>query len=303
MSKKPSDKSPLDIAQEKLISFINPTITSHYVHVGDTRIHYITAGKGRPIVMLHGATLGWGQWYRNISTLSKKYKVIAIDLPGAGMSSRVDFRKEQLEKLFVDNVAGCMELLKIQPYDVVGHSFGGWVAAKLALKYPKRIGKLVLINPVGLSRDIPKPFNIVSLSPLIPKILQTFMLGKSIEKTESFLRTATTSPKTVLSPYFVNYFHTARMVKATQSPFHLIASALHRGKLKEEYFMLPHFNKISSKTLIVWGKKDTSMHYPIALKHVKNPLVRLHVYKDSGHIPFIEKAKHFNQLLLSFLQG
>jgi 4,5:9,10-diseco-3-hydroxy-5,9,17-trioxoandrosta-1(10),2-diene-4-oate hydrolase len=302
MSQKLLDKT-LRSVQAQLIASIDPAIISRTIKVGGKKIHYIVVGKGRPLLLIHGATLGWGQWYKNIYDLSKKHKVIAIDLPGSGLSSRVDFNAEHLEKLFVDTVAATMTSLNIKSYDVVGHSFGGWVGARLALKYPKRVKKLVLINPVGLSQDIPSPFHILSISSFIPKILHVLVLGKSHKKTEDFLKSVVTNPATQLSKFFINHFHAARLIQGTQSPFHLIASALHKGKLKKDYFILPDLEKISTKTLIVWGKQDKSMYFPSTLTKIKNPRLKLHVYNDTGHIPFIEKATHFNQLLLSFLQG
>jgi predicted nucleotidyltransferase len=59
------------------------------VKIGEFVINYATAGKGLPIVLIHGGNIGWGQWYPNIPELARYFKVYALDLPGGGRRSRI----------------------------------------------------------------------------------------------------------------------------------------------------------------------------------------------------------------------
>src|SRR6266481_285712 len=118
---------------------------SGYVPVNGIKVYYEVYGKGRPIVLLHGAfytiQMNWGQL---IPDLSKTRKVIAIEFQGHGHTPYSD-RKLDLATLASD-VEGVMNHLKVDSADVAGYSMGGSVAYQLAIQSPKRVRKLVIIS-------------------------------------------------------------------------------------------------------------------------------------------------------------
>ena len=118
---------------------------SGYVPVNGIKVYYEVYGKGRPIVLLHGAfmtiEMNWGQL---IPELSKTRKVIAIELQGHGHTPFSD-RKLDFATLASD-VEGAMNHLKVDSADVAGYSMGGYVAYQLAIQSPKRVTNLVIIS-------------------------------------------------------------------------------------------------------------------------------------------------------------
>jgi len=116
-----------------------------YVPVNGIKVYYEVYGKGKPIVLLHGAfytiEMNWGQL---IPELSKTRKVIAIEMQGHGHSPFSD-RKLDIASLASD-VEGVLNYLKIDSADVAGFSMGGSVAYQFAVQYPKRLRKLVIIS-------------------------------------------------------------------------------------------------------------------------------------------------------------
>jgi len=118
---------------------------SGYAPVNGIKVYYEVYGKGRPIVLLHGAfyTIGmnWGQL---IPELSKTRNVIAIEMQGHGHSPYSD-RELSITNLASD-VEGVMDYLKIDSADVAGFSMGGSVAYQFAVQSPKRLRKLVIIS-------------------------------------------------------------------------------------------------------------------------------------------------------------
>ncbi|MEO8171450.1 MAG: alpha/beta hydrolase, partial [Sediminibacterium sp.] len=118
---------------------------SGYVPVNGIKVYYEVYGKGRPLVLLHGAfytiEMNWGQL---IPELSKTRKVIAIELQGHGHTPFSD-RKLDLATLASD-VEGVMNHLKVDSADVAGYSMGGSVAYQLTIQFPKRVKKLVIIS-------------------------------------------------------------------------------------------------------------------------------------------------------------
>lgn len=150
---------------------------SGYAPVNGIKTYYEVYGKGRPIVLLHGAfyTIGlnWGQL---IPELSKTRKVIAIEMQGHGHSPYSD-RKLDFPTLASD-VEGVMNYLKVDSADVVGYSMGGSVAYEFAIQYPKRLRKLVIISSTYKS------------SGWLPEVTNAFKAFKPEFFTNSPLQTA-----------------------------------------------------------------------------------------------------------------
>jgi pimeloyl-ACP methyl ester carboxylesterase len=120
-------------------------VKSGYAPVNGSKVYYEVYGKGRPLVLLHGAfytiALNWAQL---IPELSKTRKVIAIELQGHGHTPYSD-RKLSITALASD-VEAVMDYLKIDSADVGGYSMGGSVAYQFAVQSPKRLRKLVIIS-------------------------------------------------------------------------------------------------------------------------------------------------------------
>jgi pimeloyl-ACP methyl ester carboxylesterase len=123
----------------------NKPIASGYAPVNGIKVYYEVYGKGKPIVLLHGAfytiNMNWGQL---IPELAKTRKVIAIEFQGHGHSPFSD-RKLDIVNLASD-VEGVMNYLKVDSADVAGFSMGGSVAYQLAIQSPKKVRKLVIIS-------------------------------------------------------------------------------------------------------------------------------------------------------------
>ena len=118
---------------------------SGYASVNGIKVYYEVYGKGKPIVLLHGAfytiEMNWGKL---IPELSKTRKVIAIEFQGHGHTPFSD-RKLDLAT-FASDVEGVMNHLKVDSADVAGFSMGGSVAYQFAVRFPKRVRKLVIIS-------------------------------------------------------------------------------------------------------------------------------------------------------------
>jgi pimeloyl-ACP methyl ester carboxylesterase len=118
---------------------------SGYAPVNGLKVYYEVYGTGRPIVLIHGAFMTIeGCWGQLIPELSKTRKVIAIEMQGHGHTPYSD-RKLDYGTLAGD-VAGVMDYLKVDSADVAGYSMGGCVAYDFAIKFPKRLKKLVIIS-------------------------------------------------------------------------------------------------------------------------------------------------------------
>ncbi|KAF9610487.1 hypothetical protein IFM89_022516 [Coptis chinensis] len=113
--------------------------------------------EGSPtLVMVHGYAASQGFFFRNFDALASCFKVIAIDQLGWGGSSRPDFTcksTEETDAWFIDSFEEWRKAKHLSNFILLGHSFGGYVAAKYALKHPEHVQHLILVGPAGFSSD------------------------------------------------------------------------------------------------------------------------------------------------------
>jgi len=104
------------------------------------------------IVLVHGYGASQGFFFRNFDALASKFRVIAIDQIGWGASSRPDFTcksTEEAESWFIDSLEEWRKAKNLDDFILLGHSLGGYVATRYALKYPEHVKQLVLVGPAG----------------------------------------------------------------------------------------------------------------------------------------------------------
>jgi pimeloyl-ACP methyl ester carboxylesterase len=115
-----------------------------YADVNGINLYFETHGTGRPLVLLHGG-LGSGEMFGPIlPTLAEHHQVIAVDLQGHGRTADID-RPIDI-RLMADDIAALIDYLGLDKPDVVGYSLGGGVAFFTAVKYPEKVGRLVMTS-------------------------------------------------------------------------------------------------------------------------------------------------------------
>ena len=122
--------------------------THRSVSVNGVNTHYVEAGAGRPLILIHGLGASMVAWDKNIGFLSRFCHVYALDLPGHGDSDKPrDIAYDTFSGAHF--MAAFMDTIGVSKADVVGNSAGGHIAARLALTYPQRVGRLVLVDSGG----------------------------------------------------------------------------------------------------------------------------------------------------------
>src|SRR5206468_6882277 len=124
--------------------------TGEYADVNGVHLYFETIGTGRPLILLHGG-LGSGEMFEPIlPTLSRHHRVIVVDLQGHGRTADID-RPIDI-RLMADDIAALIDHLRLEKPDLVGYSLGGGVAFFTAVKYPQKVGKLVMAS-ANVRRD------------------------------------------------------------------------------------------------------------------------------------------------------
>ena len=131
--------------------------THGFAKSGDVKIHYVTKGEGPLLVMIHGFPDYWYTWRKQIPTLAKRFKVVAIDQRGYNKSDQPDgIANYKIEKL-VGDVQAVIKHFGRDKAVIVGHDWGGAVAWSFAMSHPNLTDRLVILNlphPNGLRREL-----------------------------------------------------------------------------------------------------------------------------------------------------
>lgn len=255
-------------------------IQSQKIKVDGLDIHYFIAGKGDPLIVVHGGAGGADTWMKNIAALSHNYTVYAPDLPGFGDSQPLDghYYIPELTK-FVNSFS---DSLGLEKFHLIGHSLGGGVALNYALEFPHRIIKLVLVSSLCLGREIALWVRLMSIP--------ARFVGSVIM---AVLRSIKWILKTLLTP--------VEFVMPLPSTFVNLGSSI--TTFKEQTLVLANrLSEIMMPTLLVWGAKDPIVpvtHAYAAARVI--PDCQLKVFEGRGHNVHRDEIQQFSHLLTGFL--
>uniref|UniRef100_A0A7N0SV43 AB hydrolase-1 domain-containing protein n=1 Tax=Kalanchoe fedtschenkoi TaxID=63787 RepID=A0A7N0SV43_KALFE len=169
----PTSTDEIIASEKRLLSIVKTPYVQEQVNIGSgppgsgTRWFRSTSNESRfintvtfdskdgspTLVMVHGYAASQGFFFRNFDALAQHFKVIAIDQLGWGGSSRPDFScksTEETEAWFIDSFEEWRKAKDLSNFILLGHSFGGYVAAKYALKHPEHVQHLILVGPAGV---------------------------------------------------------------------------------------------------------------------------------------------------------
>ncbi len=266
---------------------------SNYVQWKDGLIHYTDKGKGTPILFIHGYAGSFHNWEKLIDVFPEGYRLIAIDLPGFGLSdfpSDVDSNVQYVD-LYTEFTDYFINKLELDSVYIVGNSLGGYVAWETALRSNKKVKKLALLNAVG--------YNLEDLQSFLAKLMER----KSIEL---ILRNGV--PKVLTKEAFARCLgDRSKMDENRMEVSYCLINKVGTLETIRQIAMSgqqPDSNRISlinQPTLILWGDKDRVVPVEHAYKFERDiPNNKLIIYEGSGHIPMIENTDETLNDLLHF---
>jgi len=274
----------------------NQEMRSAYQDVADLRLHYHEIGEGPAIIMLHGGgpgSSGLSNYKRNYTAFADRHRVIMLDLPGYGLSSKPRIT-EPLWGFMARAVAGFIDSLGLGSAHLIGNSLGGGTTLKLALSYPEKVGKFVLMGPAGGDVTTTGP------TPGIKKIFTFYHPpGPSLEKLRGFVSELVYDPNDLPDEVLKERLEASLLPGAAEN-FPLLLRP--EGPPKAEELWRDRLDEIPHPALIVWGREDKVN--PLAQGEVlwRNiPNARLLVLPKCGHWAQWEKADEFNRAVRDFL--
>src|ERR1041385_9076340 len=248
------------------------------------KIHYLEAGSGPNLILLHGLGGSSEVWGFNIGPLAEKDHVFVPDQIGFGKPDKpfVNYRI----RTYVDFLDQFCKQLKIERPTLVGNSMGGWVAAIYAATYPQRVYKLVLVDAGGYAP--PKDFDTRTF----------FALNPTTREEMKVLSAKVFYNKAFLSDAAIDQAMAARLGAGDGYTIKTITESIIRG----EDYLDDIVTKIKQPTLIVWGRQDGLVPLSEGERFHKDIAgSTMIVFDQCAHVPNIEKAGEFNAAVIKFL--
>lgn len=273
-------------------------IESRCVKFDGLDIHYEQAGSGPALIFVHGGgpgSSGLTNFSRNMAAFADRYRVIAIDLPGYGQSTKLRIT-EPLWGYYAKVLAGFIDAVGLGKAHLVGNSLGGAASLKTALDFPEKVDRLVLMGPGGgYSLFEKQPSDGI-------RSLVTFYHppGPSMERLREFLNYLVYDPASVPDELLAERL--ARATDPDTAEYMPLKAGPHMPQIddlwRERLDRLPH------ETLIIWGREDRVNPLDQGLILMRQiPKARFLVMPQCGHWAQWEKADEFNRTVAAFLEG
>lgn len=271
----------------------NNGVTSHEVTTSSGTVHYIEAGAGHPVLLLHGSgpgATGWSNFAPNIQHLAHSFRVIAVDMPGWGESDSVTAEKRD----HVQTALEVLDILGIEKAAFVGNSMGGMTSVRFATTHPDRISHLITMGPGSGS---PSMFSAAGLSEGL-RLLQAAYRDPSIEGMRRLVQIMTFDPQ-----FATEELITQRSAIASSRPDHLKNFVDGLGNDRARHTLeAAKIAKIQVPALLIHGRDDRVVHFEHSLRlHSLIPDSRLLLINRCGHWAQLEHAAEFNRVVAGFI--
>ena len=262
-----------------------------FIDAGGIRTRYLEAGKGPALILVHGGGPGadaWSNWRKTLPALSKRFRVLAYDVVGFGLTDKPDstgFVYSQEAR--VKHLIAFIEALGSSPLSLIGNSMGGAVGLGTCIARPDLVDKLVLMGSGGLITQVNANLKAaITYTPSLENMRRALQLltreGFEIEPEVVEYRYGLSCDPAALAAY------TAGMEWVVE-----------RGGL---FYPEEEISQIKNKTLIIHGKLDRVVPPEMGWRFCNLiPNAWFHLMPDCGHWAMIEQPEEFNTITNWFL--
>lgn len=279
-----SEKQAYLKSYDKALKLWDIPYTEENIKTSYGTAHIVIAGpkNGKDLVLLHGMDASSTMWYPNIKSLAKNHRIYAIDFlmePGKSTLTSKPLSSEEIV-LFYNEV---FDHYKLNKFDIIGASRGGWIATLLATQKGKSIDKIVLLSPAQTFKFIDKPRKTASAL-----FLKLFPSEKKFEKT---LKTFSSHPEKI-SPIYKRQFYLANKYAKSNS-----------SMLQMQPFSDDELKSVKNPVLVLIGDHDV-INSEESLERAQKylPNCKTKIIKDAGHFLSIDQSKIVNDAMIDFLE-
>ncbi len=285
-----------------------------YADVNGIRLHYVTGGKGKLIMFLHGFPEFWYEWKDQLVEFGRDYQAVAPDMRGFNLSSRPAEVEQYRMKHLVEDIRALVEYLGYKKFILVAHDWGAGVAWPFAIRHPDYLEKLVIINgphPVIWVRELRD-------NPAQQKASQYILVHRTPEAEEILSRNnygvlASSLLQDGLKRGYITEEDREAYIEAWSQPGALTGGlnyyrAAHLGPFTGESDDIlkldPSLFTVKVPTLVIWGEKDQYLvigNLEGLNKYVPNLTIKR--IPDGSHWVVHEKPELVNSYIREFIEA
>jgi len=263
--------------------------------INSTDLYFITAGEGLPCLVMHGG-LGFDHTYLHpsLDPLGDMLHLVYYDHRGNGRSGRPD-KDSMTHAQFAADADALADHLGFDKVAVLGHSYGGFIALELALRYPHRLSHLILLDTAPALN-----YN--------DEIIENALRREATEEMLEVLSADFSSDEEmreklpIIWPLYFKNFDEKVCRRLLENSILTISGGAREGEA-EAYNMVPHLNQIKFPTLVLVGRYDFVCPPSQAqILHDSLPNSELVIFEDSGHLPYIEEPDAFFKIVRDWFE-
>ena len=268
---------------------------SQFVEVDGMPVHYFRKGTGPTLVLLHGFGGHVWNWRTWMEELDDEFDLMAVDLPGFGLTGPRPDRTYNTQKN-VEFLAAFLDKTGVESCYLAGNSMGGGIAWNFTLEHPERVDALVLIAAAGYPKTSKKTIpafmllQYKSLHGLLTKITPKFIIQKSLAGSYVDPSFATDEEAEIYMDLLRREGNRQVLIDRARSP---------RSKSR-----LAEMSTIQQPTLVLWGREDGVIPVGHADKFMADlPNAHRIIYDQTGHLPMDERGAQSARDVKKFLQS
>jgi 2-hydroxy-6-oxonona-2,4-dienedioate hydrolase len=281
-----------------VVSDLTEQSTSRFVQTSRWRIHYNEAGSGHPIIMLHGTgpgATGWANFSQNLVALSDKYRVIAIDFPGWGLSDPCE-PKDRDNALAVKLL---MDELGIEKAALVGNSMGGIASVTFSVLYTERLSHLITMGAAAMGTNIFAPGGGFSEG---MKVLRECYAEPTPQNFERLVRVMVYD-STFATPELMKMRSEAALANKVHLENWLKPANVPGNGMYGPADTMTRLLDMQVPALLVHGRDDRVVPFENSMRLLSLiPNSNLVLFNHCGHWAQIEHAETFNWMVDNFIQ-
>jgi pimeloyl-ACP methyl ester carboxylesterase len=273
-----------------------PGLEPQFAEVKGVRMRYFVGGEGPPLLLVHGLGGAASNWTELAPLLAERHRLLVPDLPGHGGSSALP-AVSGLEP-FADRVALVAEREGMLPAPVVGHSLGGMVVLRFALRRPADVQALVLAGAAGLSTGGAWGRNLVS-------VISTVRPGRLAARYRGWVMRSRILRRLVFG--FVSVADPVALTNEAVEGF--LAGQLLHTDVDSAWQALraddprQELEAVRCPVLVLWGAEDGQLPLGDAFEYTRRLRARLRVIPGCGHLLIGERPDACQRAIEDFLNG
>jgi pimeloyl-ACP methyl ester carboxylesterase len=288
-------------AQSRLLSLYGVSVKSRSVILETPSLpaHVLDSGDGPPVLLFHGGGLSASSWVQLLAPLQAGFHTYAPDMPGCGLTYRIDYRGMPYRKSAEGFVGELMDALELKSAALIGHSLGGYSALAFALSYPERVTKLVLLGEPAGSQPRSGWVKIVTDKSFIAgprttmretRDIWSHQVCAHIDRVKQEMLDADNAQSNI-----------AGYDRSWNSTFEEVVA---EKDFEFSYGLRRELHGLRPPTLFVWGDKDF-FGPPSEGQAMANlaPHAKCEILEDTGHAVFIDQPERTAHLVQEFLSS